>query len=484
MIAGKKLKLYPYDKVSSVSNEIENRLFTGGSPYDGIEKTFFDYVQSGYTLYDVTASSGYAGLSTVSTGNVLCYYTATPSTAYQTVSSSAVGIHDNVIITGILYSSGVITNYNLDTYLELGSSATNGDFDDKLYLYGLNLYRENNTKPTDSFNINNCTIKESGTNTAGAPMFLSLVNINNSVFYDELYVSNTTNYSINNCEFIANNSTSKISFEKPGNINNVSINGYNSVKFSSSLNTDNNIYVSDTTSFLILGNIKTVFINNTIGFFSTARTAQFKPSSTDKQQFVFGVPSINWDLVDFTDFQEVDADYKTEYVIDNTKFFNTGTRTNYSMTFYGNNPIPDEVKKFSQDQYFFVQREDIETDLASSSGVKSIYNYNFYNTTAASSEYDYSNDENFLIKCYRASDTSQVATFAYFNNQLYPTVFSDVWDDNVYIIENCFMIWEIESITDLKAPIRDKDSKQGITDGPLQGTIRFNNLDNELLEEI
>jgi hypothetical protein len=210
----------------------------------------------------------------------------------------------------------------------------------------------------------------------------------------------------------------------------------------------------------------------------------FKSAGVERSDFIFGVPSINWDAVDFTSFKDVDADYKTEYVIDNTKYFNTGTRTNYSMTFYANNPIPDDIKRFSQDQNFFIQREDIETDIASSSGVKSIYNYNFYDTTSFASEFDYDNDENFLIKAYRASDTSQVAEFEFYNNNLYPTVFSDIWDDSVYIIENAFQILEIESITDLKQTIRDKETKQGITDGPLAGTIKFNNLDNEILEEI
>lgn len=180
---------------------------------------------------------------------------------------------------------------------------------------------------------------------------------------------------------------------------------------------------------------------------------------------------LDWAAIDFTDFETLDAEVAPEYVTNNADYFNTGNNLYYNLNFLNNYLCPDELKKFSTDYLFIVHRTDFEASLITAQ--KYIKNLQLYNEVGATTEYTYDNDENFLIA---ATDTlGNRVFFIWYHNTLCATYLSEVMDGVVYTIDKCFQLWQGETWQGLRS------IWSNVTDSPMEGSIRFNNWDNEIV---
>jgi hypothetical protein len=195
----------------------------------------------------------------------------------------------------------------------------------------------------------------------------------------------------------------------------------------------------------------------------------------DGKIFNLGNYSIDHSIFDFNGFIDQTAEFGAEYVSDVT-LFGKGTKLYYTMRFIAAQ-VDDNLKRFGDGWIFAVQREDFEDELLT--GQKYVRNFKLYNETGCTTEYDYQNDENFLILGEDAAGNK--AVLCWFGNMLYPTVLSGCADNTVYRVTHCFQIWAPETRQNLVNIFKDHSTGRGITDSPMSGEIRFNNMDNEIL---
>lgn len=195
----------------------------------------------------------------------------------------------------------------------------------------------------------------------------------------------------------------------------------------------------------------------------------------DSRVFYSGNYSIDYDLFDFNSFIDQTAEFGAEYVSDVT-LFGKGTKLYYTMRFISAQ-VDDSLKRFGDGWIFAVQREDFEYELVT--GLKYVRNFKLYNESGCTTEYDYQNDENFLIL--GEDDQGNQAVLCWFGNMLYPTILSGCADNTTYTVTHCFQIWTPETRQNLVNTFKDHTTRRGATDSPMSGEIRFNNMDNEIL---
>jgi len=142
-------------------------------------------------------------------------------------------------------------------------------------------------------------------------------------------------------------------------------------------------------------------------------------------------------------------------------------RQYYNVRFEQDKLVDPGFKYFDDDDLLIVKREEEEAVLISDSGgPRKIKSLTFYENDGAT-EYNYRNDENFLII---ADDGAGIkAVFAWYKGALRPTVFSDVWDDTVYTIETVFQIWRPPSDISIR-------NMWMTNDGPLSGNVLYKDL--------
>jgi hypothetical protein len=195
----------------------------------------------------------------------------------------------------------------------------------------------------------------------------------------------------------------------------------------------------------------------------------------DGRVFNLGNYSIDYTLFDFDNFIDQTAEFGAEYVSDVT-LFGKGTKLYYMMRFISAQ-VDDNLKRFGDGWIFAVQREDFEYELVTAQ--KYIKNFKLYNEPGCTTEYDYQNDENFLILGVDAQ--SNKAALCWFGNMLYSTILSGCADNTVYTVTHCFQIWTPETRQNLANIFKDHTTRRGVTNSPMSGEVRFNNLDNEIL---
>ena len=178
------------------------------------------------------------------------------------------------------------------------------------------------------------------------------------------------------------------------------------------------------------------------------------------------MPTLDFDVIDFADMITISASIQPINERKSTVVRGLETRNFYNMVFQKKWIIPDAMKKLSDNYVFVVQRKLIEAILIPSSVPKKILNFQLYDNDGTTPFTTFDFDENFLIKC------TDGTVFIWYQNQLNATVFGDVWDGTTYTIEQCFQIWDIQSIAAAE--------RWNATDAPLLGSVRFNNLDNEV----
>jgi hypothetical protein len=179
-----------------------------------------------------------------------------------------------------------------------------------------------------------------------------------------------------------------------------------------------------------------------------------------------GVPSLDFSVLTFTGMQTIDADIQPIYDRKQTPARGLETRNEYNMVFYEDHEMPDSMKKMSDNYVFVVHRTDIEEILIPATVAKKILNFALFETDGTTA-FDFDYDENFLIKC------TDGTVFLWYQNKLNATVYGDTWDGTTYTIERCFQIWDIQNVA--------VTERWDLTSSPLQGSIRFNNVDNEVI---
>jgi hypothetical protein len=135
-----------------------------------------------------------------------------------------------------------------------------------------------------------------------------------------------------------------------------------------------------------------------------------------------------------------------------------------------NPPVDELIKEINADTFWVVDRPDIEADLSG----KIVKNLKLYNSDL--SAYTYNSNDNFYIVCNNAQKGNAVVQF--YNNKVKASIYSDQYLDVSYTITDCFQIFEVNDISELQNVV----SSTKYSGGPLEnGTIRFNNYDNETL---
>lgn len=494
MISGNSIEAMVYKKRDAVLNVLEPRRYRSGAPYDGMQEILAGYVADGYTLF-AGPSSGDIDLSGETAGKYLVYWTSAPTGTVNVVANTITatsGTHESVVIfgglLGALHSSKKISSFMSATFNFTGSY----DFNSIIEFVGVDI-----SIPTLSASL---TIQE---------IDFTLCNVNFPAGAGYQFKTQDCSFSTCNIKHDSTN-PSEINYTIDSEFSNnmiyrTALTGASTLKIQKT--GTNSIILKNCLFYDVTGNFYCTvtagddgylqncgFINSYmliyagISFLSKIFTQNCELYSIsgnyietplrDTQKFIFGVPAIDFDdTVDFADFVNVTCDISRTDEAD-SRLFGFGNENFYELQFGGDAMVPDALKKGVGDGYYwFIRRRDFEETLLGAT----IYNLSLYTAGGHTTELDFSSDENFLIL---AEDSSgNKAVLVWYSNQLYPTVYSDTWDGTDYEILNCFQIWEPESRSNLRNVFRNypEDKHTGITDSPMTGKIRFNNLDREIL---
>ncbi len=476
MLQGDTLKMLPIKKTSLITTPVVQRL-------QAIELAISSYLSDGYVI-SYGPASGLIDLSSLAPGKylVVWQYGTPPTgtleiTTAGTLTGTGSAAHTRVVIMGVvLTTAGDIS----DNTIDLAVNIATGVDAEKLRFNFCNIdFAASTTNTVTNLNIANSNIEDIGDNFSllelsgcvfnadGAAAKIRVQaganadNFCNNEFYDraayQIYTINTTPWQPRNWLFSMADTSHTVTFYTPSGtpvaqtltnfgFRNCALN-FGTLLFDSQFGeipvyTENVVFVSRA-NFLVAPLTDDMVFNDIESY------------------------ALNLDLLDFDDFEELRGDWTTEYITSDDSFYAQSTRTYYSIQFKDYIQVPDELKKFGVGYYFVVQREDIEADLIGEMIEKLVLSV------------DYENDENFLI---RAVDSSEnVVYFVWIDNTIYPTVFSDFFDGRTYTIDRCFQIFEVESKSGLSNVVRAPASAKAATDSPLQGTVRFNVLDNEIV---
>ena len=162
----KYLSMLPYKKTDIIDNVLENRLQRVNNVYDGVAKTFADYIADGYTIFDAPAS-GDIDLTGVAEGKYLVVWKSNNPTAFltasvaKTITGSGGGLHDDVVIMGVkLNSFNQIIEHTISMQVNLDNSGSNQYFQDKLTFIFCDVeLQDSNTTPVKQISLLNNIIK-------------------------------------------------------------------------------------------------------------------------------------------------------------------------------------------------------------------------------------------------------------------------------------------------------------------------------------
>ena len=218
------------------------------------------------------------------------------------------------------------------------------------------------------------------------------------------------------------------------------------------------------------------FFNSEMSGNSYIANYQIKTVATTNG-FIVGKYKIDFTEIDFNTFVDFTADWKHESVVSDNFWTGRQREDYYTALFFDNYLLAETLKKISEGFIFVVKREDFEADLLNATGgafkIKNFTLYENDGTTLA----DFQANENFIIK---ATDGTDTAVFLWMNNILFGTVYGDVWDNTTYTIQQCFQLWEVETFEGVSNTIKKYDEPKAITDSPCSGSVKFNNMDNEI----
>lgn len=488
MLQGNTLKMQPLKKTELITHPVEMRLSDAYEAY-------YNYLDEGYIEVDAPASGDIDLRSLVPGKYLVRWKTYTPTgtlnvSVAKTLTGTS-GAHEAVVIMGVhLDYSGRIDDYGLDVTFDLTPSNdyalltfrflkigfvvaaaeeyTSTQFQDCTLTFGVehgssswyyvaftflklvNCYCSYYLSASNPFRMHftassatayNCVFDCLGYDTYGSQTFDWHVACSKDLFYNLVFA-----------HFGGGLTLSKNSGNPTINFSNTLV--YDSqLTLSSYPTTDaQSVIHVDQTSFYGVNNYRIVQGSFVGDIFNS-----------------LGIYRLETDLIDWDAMETLSAEFVAEREIDRSLFYARASRMYYTARFSDTVMVPDSLKKFGDGYYFVVQREDYEADLIgrtiTSGGVLS------------GSEFQ--SDENFLVL---ATDTlGNEAVFAWVDNQMLATVFTDVYDTRTYTITHCFQIWEQYSMSGLSNTIRKPSGAKAITDSPLSGEVKFNNLDNEVI---
>lgn len=493
MYSGKKILAMAYRNRTAITNVLEPRLYQSCSSYYGVWETYAAYISEGYTVvYGPTSGNIDLTGQTSSNHKYIVVWQDSPTGTISislsaTLTDSSGSIITNggdVVILGLLIGD---KNEILQHSLNIDLSIANENFQNCLSICFVKINCVSVRGSNKSFN--NCSIVCDG---ISSHLGGSFGNLNNSVLelgrVGTISIDDIENVSIfGNSNFSCSDLVSigsSLLFAKNAIIKDLD-NIYSSFIFGNSDDSQvQNVYLENIRKFrtyIFESGYNYVFGGDITLYSNPSDPGSFKnlimiPMSNN-HQFNFGVSALNFDVIDFDTFVDITADLKIEYVPEET-FAGTGTQNYYTLSFT-NADVPDEIKNgFGDNRIWVIQREDFESDLLG----MTIYNLGFYESGGHTVALDFDSDENFLIMA--EDDDGNQAVFLWYDSALWNTIYSDIWPGTDYTVVRCFQLWEPETRTDLRNIFRDYDTNKGMTDSPMTGSIRFNNLDEEIRIEL
>lgn len=186
-------------------------------------------------------------------------------------------------------------------------------------------------------------------------------------------------------------------------------------------------------------------------------------------------------ITNTSNYQYLNADIAVQYETFYSLLGKT-TRNFYNVSFRNNAYIPDTLKKFTTNRNWLWRRNDVNYTLGTTStSPYRIYRLDIKNPTGTASYTPSAlwSDENILL---RATSTSgiyglSIGYWLWFNEKLHNTSLNGYTINNnlYYKITHAFQILEFETISDIIniTPLT--------SNGALQGSIKLNNIDNEVV---
>ncbi len=378
--------------------------------------------------------------------------------SYDKLEAGDVTIHTDVIVTAIaLDSNNKIVGHTLPVKFKTYT----GDYNYKCTFEYLEFYYCEFQVPTKKLkSIKNCKI----TGVTGGSFWFDDTDIENCYFYDNSSITNraeTKNTTINNCyyqgiglcdlNFILKNN---YSFEI-GNmiINKIGVQGAAYIDFQNDTGSNGNIDLSNVFlkdvcirfTDVVSNNNSTVYAKNLTLDNSAASNYVIKPGYEDRQTFLSDDVT-NWAidrpaLMNDSNYSQLDVLISAS--LENIRVAgNEYSRRYYELSFRSNNPFDDQFKTmFAREQSLLaVWRTDLDAIFVDASGgPRKVKNLTLYENNGTT-EFDYRNNDNFFLLVEDASGNQTV--LCWYEGLVFPSAFSDTWDDVTYTVRRCFQVLE------------------------------------------
>lgn len=419
-----------------IVNNVQNR-------FEEADALFRSLLAAGYVIYDVVANSGFAALDSVSVGKYVCVWVnGDPSVSSYALTTNNVTRHTDVIIIGIRINSAYnIINHTLSYSIDNGGAA---NYNNKLRVHYSSITIKSNVVGFAGFSycnfsvyntaidinelttIDNCNISIGGnaryllTMTNGTAVTITNSNINAEIECNYSYGK----LKLINCKFVY---TSGIYGLNPG---------YIDIEF-------NNVYVDNNgtlalgrttcnTSYNILNAHYTANVAGVITSINILRKNNFLTYNRYTQLAISYLTSTTGFITKLARYAHQRSSFRGYGGIIKRNFYSVGHEPHYR--------VDDDLKYNDDDDLELAWRERLETEVAAALIAK-IKNFTFYKSDGTTAVTTYRNNESFLIYATRDGQ-SDYGIFAWHKGQLYPTIYSEVWPDQLYTIVRVFQIWE------------------------------------------
>lgn len=406
------------------------------------KQVFQSYLEAGYSVYDVVAEGGFNNLSGKTAGKWLCVWINGTPTGSYTIYNAAFSTHTKVAIMGIRVDS-IYNIVNIDSPFSLvGSSSPVSGLNKfeivfcnvtfKSQLAGLSkLQYSNFITDNQEIDLNSLSTIESCTLDKISFGSYSLTDPGNEILFNNCKIKSSvsTSYSssylrLKNCSI-----ESSITMGEPAAPTRLDIR-YDNVRVLSGvtytikatcLTSSNILYNNGGT---IAGNISGLIIN----YISNNTAAQINYSLIVTSL----LSSANYTTASIT------PTYTRKSI---RGYLGTIKRNYYQLNFNPQNTISDTLKYNDDNDLLVWYRDDIEADLTSASIAK-IKNLTYYQTDGVTAVTTFRDSESYLIIAERDSTAGTYGIFGYHKGQLYPTAYSEIWDNELYTIKRVINILE------------------------------------------
>lgn len=461
-----------------------------------------DYISNGYEVYDVYAHHGgtpanaFSSVSSATLDYVLCVWTGAANSTYNLNTTYFTGKTVVILDATINNTTNVVvTDYNSLT-VDFAFANQTAFSNLKFELWHDISFSGGGDNMVESVELFNCDVSaiECKYLQLGILPFNGIKNwiINNcKLTIDAIYIKYTTELTMSNVHLYCDVNTYGCTLDANG----INFTFINCVFYLKSADTTSpSMYISlgnvDFENCCFIGVVSkgsvlfiTTKINsqqiiaynaNVINNISyDIRTVTITPVVND-WKYYYQTYKLNNALLPptYTTFYNISCNVGVEYVIDDT-VYGSLMKEYLTISFNPNNKIDDDVKNFHP-KYINIANLTQETaDLVTSQ--KYVKNYLLYSDSGATTPYTYTNNQNFILRIYNGT-TLETHYVLWKENEIQKSIFSNPETGIVYTIQACFLLMQVKDIQGLKNIFPS-------TDSPLEGTIRFNLLDNEIVSK-